>query len=149
MISKSDIHAACIDKLQSQIDELNSAISKVHESVIGEENSTAGNKFETARAMGQEELERLNIQLATQVKDMNTLLQISATKPCDSAQLGAFIETDKKKLYICVALGKIELDKEVVFAISLGSPIGQSILGKEKGDSIVFAGKSEIITAIH
>ncbi|MBT8327591.1 MAG: hypothetical protein KJP21_07695 [Bacteroidia bacterium] len=149
MISKSDIHQACIDKLQSQIDELTSAIEKVHESVIGEENSTAGNKFETARAMGQEELERLNIQLAAHVKDMNTLIQISATKPCYSVQLGAYIETTKKKLYMCTALGKIEVGKEVIFAVSLGSPIGQVLLGKEKGDSVVFAGKSEKITAIH
>ena len=149
MISKSDIHQACIDKLQGQIDELQSAIDKVHESVIGEENSTAGNKFETARAMGQEELERLNIQLAAHVRDMNTLIQISPTKACNSVQLGALIETTKKKLYMCTALGKIEIGKEIVFAISLGSPIGQSILGKEVGDSAVFAGKSEKIIAIH
>ncbi|MDA8886341.1 hypothetical protein N8368_02290 [Bacteroidia bacterium] len=147
-MKKSEIQAACMHKLQSQIEELQAAKDKVQESVVGEENSTSGNKFETARAMGQEELDRLNRQMNNFVREMNILSQISPTKPCDTGQLGALIKTDKKTLYLSVALGKVELDKETLYAISTVSPIGQLIMGKGKGDVISFAGKKEKIVSV-
>jgi len=78
------------------MDELKSAITKVQESIVNEENSTAGNKFETARAMGQEELDRINRQMSVLVKEYNILSQINLDRPCDSVQLGAVVKTDKK-----------------------------------------------------
>jgi transcription elongation GreA/GreB family factor len=148
MIKKSKLHEACMAELEFKLKELQEAIAKVHESVIGEQNSTAGNKFETARAMGQEELDRLNRQLNNSIKEMNILSQIEPDKECKTAQLGALIETDKKKLYLCIGLGKIELDKDIVFAVSSISPIGQALMGKSKGDEVVFAGKTEKIVSV-
>ena len=149
MISKSDIHTACLEKLQVQMDELKSAIAKVQESIENEDNSTAGNKFETARAMGQEELDRINRQMSICIKEYNILNQINLDRPCDSVQLGAVVVTNKKTMYMCVALGKIEIDKTPVFAISFVSPIGQMILGKQVGDELTFAGKKEKIVEVY
>lgn len=149
MISKNAIHEACLSKLQSQMDELKSAIAKVQESIVNEENSTAGNKFETARAMGQEELDRINRQMSVLVKEYNILSQINLDRPCDSVQLGAVVKTDKKMLYTSVALGKVEVENTPIFAISFFSPIGQMLLGKEVGDELVFAGKKEKIEAVY
>lgn len=147
-MNKSKIHEACLAKLQTQLDELQAAIAKVQESIVGEQNSTAGNKFETARAMGQEELDRLNRQLNNSIREMTILSQINPTKKCSSAQLGALIKTNKKTLYLSVAIGKLEIDDEVVFAISTVSPIGQIIIGKEKGETVAFAGKKETIDTV-
>lgn len=135
-------------KLQGQLEELQSAIDKVQESIIGEENSTAGNKFETARAMGQEELDRLNQTLNHSLREMNILSQISPDKPCDSAQLGALITTSKKSMYLSIGLGKIEIGKDTVFAISTSSPIGQQLMGKEKDGVVAFGGKKEKIVSV-
>ncbi len=121
----------------------------MHESVINEQNSTAGNKFETARAMGQEELDRLNRQLNNANVQMNMLSQIDPTIKCTSAQMGAIIKTTRKTLYLSIGLGKILLDKKPVFAISSISPIGKNIMGKEVGDKATFAGKNETITEIY
>ena len=147
-MKKSEIYTACVNKQKSKIEELQSAIDKVQESIVGEENSTAGNKFETARAMGQEELDRLNQTINHAVRDMNILNQIDAEKTCDSVQLGALITTDKKVMYLSIGIGKIELGKETVFAISGSSPIGRQIMGMKKGETIVFAGKKEKIVSV-
>jgi len=147
-MKKSEIYTACVNKQKSKIEELQSAIDKVQESIVGEENSTAGNKFETARAMGQEELDRLNQTINHAVRDMNILNQIDAEKSCDSVQLGALITTDKKVMYLSIGIGKIELGKETVFAISGSSPIGRQIMGMKKGETIVFAGKKEKIVSV-
>jgi len=147
-MNKSDIHAACMHKQQTKIGELQNAIDKVQESIVGEVNSTAGNKFETARAMGQEELDRLNRTMNIAVREIMLLSNISPDKPCDSVQLGALITTDKKMMYLCVGLGKIEIGKDIVFAISTASPIGTQLMGKEKGTEVVFGGKKEKIVSV-
>jgi transcription elongation GreA/GreB family factor len=147
-MNKSEIHAACMAKQQTKITELQNAIDKVQESIIGEDNSTAGNKFETARAMGQEELDRLNQTINIAHREMTLLSNISPDKPCESVQLGAVITTDKKIMYLSVGLGKIELGNDMVFAISTASPIGQQLMGKEKGTEVVFGGKKEKIVSV-
>lgn len=148
-MDKSTIYNACLQKLQEQIDELQEAIDKVQESVEGEENSTAGNKFETARAMGQEELDRLNRQMSNSHNQKKILSLIAPNKPCDSAQLGAVIKTNKKMLYFSIGLGKLEVENDIYFAISAVSPIGKTLMGKTVGDSVEFAGKKETIEAIY
>jgi len=135
-------------KVNTQLAELQSAIDKVQESIVGEENSTSGNKFETARAMGQEELDRLNQTMNNAIRERNILGQISPEKNCNSAQLGAVITTDKKVMYISVGIGKIEVGEKTVYAISAISPIGQAIMGLVQGDDVLFAGKKEKIIAI-
>ena len=145
---KKTIYEACMAKVNTQLAELKSAIDKVQESIVGEENSTSGNKFETARAMGQEELDRLNQTMNNAIRERNILGQISTEKNCNSAQLGAVITTDKKVMYISVGIGKIEVGEKTVYAISAISPIGQAIMGLVQGDDVLFAGKKEKIIAI-
>ncbi|MFT7101391.1 MAG: transcription elongation GreA/GreB family factor [Bacteroidia bacterium] len=135
-------------KQQTKLEELKNARDKVQESIVGEDNSTAGNKFETARAMGQEELDRLNQTMNIAIRELTLLSNISPDKPCDSVQLGALITTDKKMMYLCVGLGKIEIGKDIVFAISTSSPIGQQLMGAEKGTEVVFGGKKEKIISV-
>ncbi len=149
MIDKTILYNRCIEKLQLQIDDLQAAIDKVQESIEGEQSSTAGNKFETARAMGHEELNRLNRQFFNLNQEMSILNQINASKPCDSVQLGALIETDKKMLYLSVALGKIDIDETAIYVVSIKSPIGQAIIGKATNDEILIGKNKEKILAIY
>jgi len=149
MINKTELYNQCVEKLQTQIDDLQAAIDKVQESIEGEQSSTAGNKFETARAMGHEELDRLNRQFYNLNQEMNILNQINASIPCESVQLGALVITDKKMLYLSVALGKIELNNQVVFAVSVKSPIGQAIIGKMPHDKIRIGKNTEKIITIN
>ncbi|MDG1755844.1 MAG: hypothetical protein P8I43_00360 [Bacteroidia bacterium] len=149
MINKTELYNQCIEKLQTQIDDLQAAIDKVQESIEGEQSSTAGNKFETARAMGHEELDRLNRQFYNLNQEMNILNQINASIPCESVQLGALVITDKKMLYLSVALGKIELNNQVVFTVSVKSPIGQAIIGKMPHDKIRIGKNTEKIITIN
>lgn len=148
VMKKSKLHTMCVEILQSQINELQSAIDKVQESVVNEQNSTAGNKFETARAMGQEELDRLNRQMSNAQKQMVILSQINPDLACETAQLGAIIKTTKKQMYLSIGLGRVEVDGETYFSISAISPIGINLMGKKEGEMVEFAGKRESIKEI-
>ncbi|MDG2454263.1 MAG: hypothetical protein P8N47_00515 [Bacteroidia bacterium] len=147
-MKKSKIHAACMEKLQNQVNELQSAIDKVQESIVGEDNSTAGNKFETARAMGQEELDRLNQTMNHAIKEFTILSQISPNKPCTTAQLGAHIVTDKKELYLATGIGRLVIGEKTIFVTSPTSPVGQQLMGLEKDGELAFAGKKEKILSV-
>jgi hypothetical protein len=147
-MNKSELHAACMVKQHTKLEELQNAKDKIQESIIGEENSTAGNKFETARAMGQEDLDRLNQTITIALRELTILSNISPDKACDSGQLGALITTSKKLMYLSVGLGKIEIGKDTVFAISTSSPIGQQLMGMEAGGELVFGGKKEKVLSV-
>ena len=147
-MTKTKVYEACMAKVNTQLAELQAAIDKVQESIVGEENSTSGNKYETARAMGQEELDRLNQTMNNAIRERNILSQISPEKGCSSAQLGAVVTTDNKQMYISVGIGKLEVEGQIIFAVSAVSPIGQAIMGLLTGDDVLFAGKKEKIIAI-
>lgn len=147
-MNKSHIHAACIARQLIKIDELQNAINNVQESIVGEENSTAGNKFETARAMGQEEMDRLNKTMSIAQRELMILNNINPAKPCNTAQLGAVVTTDQKEIYMAVGLGRLVVDSKTYFVISSSSPIGLQLIGKSAGSTIKFAGKTEKIISI-
>jgi transcription elongation GreA/GreB family factor len=147
-MTKTKVYEACMAKVNTQLAELQAAIDKVQESIVGEENSTSGNKYETARAMGQEELDRLNQTMNNAIRERNILIQIRPEKECSSAQLGAVVATDNKQMYISVGIGKLEVEGQIIFAVSAISPIGQAIMGLLPGDDVLFAGKKEKIIAI-
>jgi len=48
-----------------------------------------------------------------------------------------------------ISLGKIEIDKKLIFAISPQSPIGKLLLGKIEGEVIDFNGKQQTILQVN
>ena len=52
------------------------------------------------------------------------------------------------KYFISIGMGKIELDEEVIYCISLASPIGKVLRDKKTGDEIQFNNADIAITDI-
>jgi hypothetical protein len=114
------------DLLKSNLIDLNSATK-----------STAGDKHETARAMIHIEQENHSRQLLEAQKIMNLLTQIN-TKPKSFAQAGALIKTNMGLFYMATGLGKVLINKNEVYVISPGSPIGQKLLGSAPKATVIF-----------
>ncbi len=118
------------------------AIEDVQKSLGSESKSTAGDKHETGRAMLQLEREKLGQQLK-QLQQMEALLaKIEHTKTQENAVLGSLLETNLGTYYLGISLGQIKVDGNIVFAVSLQSPIGKQFFGKRKNDSFSFNGKT-------
>ena len=133
IIDKKQVLEHCRLKAEEQLQELRSAMQKVKESIEGEDKSSAGDKYETARAMAQSEMERLGIQLEKAKIEYNILQNIEARKHSDMVQTGSLVKTENKLLFIAIALGKVVLNNETIFVVSPSSPIGQAIMGKGVG----------------
>ena len=94
--------------------------------------SSAGDKFETSRAIMQIEHDKLNNQL---IQKNNQLKKIE------------LLDRNKKYL-ISIGLGSITSNNQIIYLISFSSPIGKILLDKKKGDSFFFNNNTEKIIDI-
>ena len=112
-----------------------------------ETKSSAGDKYETGRAMMHLEKEKLASQRAEALRQKKVLDQINLS-PSPAVALGSLVQTNRGWFFVAVGLGKMSLEQEECFAISPAAPIGQALMGKVAGEACTFNGASLIIIDI-
>ena len=100
--------------------------------------SSVGDKHETSRAKIQTEIDQLSQQLFNANKQKNDLSAIDVAKNYNSADVGSLIETNNGNYFISIGWGRIQIENENYFVISLGSPIGRMLQNQKKGDRFKF-----------
>jgi transcription elongation GreA/GreB family factor len=135
---KQQLHQSCADLLLSRIRDVEQAMHAVQTDAFEETKSSAGDKYETGRAMSHLEMEKLAGQLAEFVKSKNILDKIDPQRTSDIVQAGSIVRTNDNHYYIAISLGQILIEGKQYLCISPASPLGQVLLGKRKGDSITF-----------
>jgi transcription elongation GreA/GreB family factor len=116
-------------------------IKQTKESRDNENKSSAGDKHETSRALTQHELEKYEQQLGKVHQQQNELVQLNIQNPSNNVTIGSLVFTDKQCFFICLGLGKVTVDTQEVYAISLASPIGKLLKAKNVNDAFQFQGK--------
>lgn len=127
--------------LIEKIDVLNADISSLLESRNNDTKSSAGDKYETGREMTQIELNKLETQLVKTKLLLSDLLKSGSSKTNSSIDFGAIVYTDKENYFLTIPYGKVNLEDEEFFVISMASPIGSLLKGKTTGDVISFNGR--------
>lgn len=128
--------------LQNQMDVLT-------ESLGSGARSTAGDKHDTERAMVQLEQEKLGKQLL-QVDLLKPVLEkIKIGASSEKIALGSWVVTNTASYFIAVSAGAYTTNGSTVFCISPKSPIGQELLGKAVGESIMFRDEEQHILEIY
>ena len=127
---------------------MNTAILAVIEAKNNETKSSAGDKHETGRAMMQLEEEKHERQLSKALQLKNLLDKIDIKKQQTNVVLGSLVTTNQASYFFSVGIGKLKLDEQTYFAISLDSPIGQVLVGKTVGETVTFRGKEIVIQEI-
>lgn len=149
LIKKKELLNEVKDLLNKQLEDIRSSIDKVTESIKGEEKSSAGDKYETSRAMGHIDLDNLNKRLDVLLRNGNIINRINSKTTFETVQLGTLVKTSERILFFSVGLGAVELHGEKILTMSLGSPIGQLFLNKKVGDVIEFNKVAETIVEIY
>lgn len=147
-MNKKNLVSAVVDILENKIAEIEKAIENVQASVNEETKSSMGDKYEVGRVMAQNEREMLEVQLGEHKREMEILNTVNFFQNFDEVRLGALAETSMGKFLIGVSLGKISFEGESIMLISVNSPIGKELIGKTKGQSFDFKGKSVKIISI-
>ena len=136
---KEKLHAHCLKIIEDKIKSLKAALSSLEESRNNETKSSAGDKYETSRAMLHMEEEKTRTQISKTNQLKLLLEKINPSESFDEVSLGCLLISNQGNYYISAPVGKVVLDDENYFCISMASPIGKQLRGKRKGDEIIFA----------
>lgn len=107
-----------------------------------ETKSSAGDKYETGRAMMHLEKERLAGQMNEVSKLRKPLEMINPEKLLSEIGLGSIVYTDQRNYFISVSLGEMAVENEVFYCVSPVTPIARSMMNKKTGDQISFANQT-------
>lgn len=138
---KLEVHNACVELVKFKIEELYGILKNFQDAANEETKSSAGDKYETGRAMMQLEKEKVGGQLEQMLKQDKVLKQLNPLKESSKAEHGSLLETNLGWFYISASLGKIGQNPEVM-CISPVSPLGAQFIGKAMGDQVSFGNRT-------
>lgn len=145
---KQQLHQACLAKLATKIEDLQKIIRSINDSKNNETKSSAGDKYETGRAMMQMEEDKITAQLELAQHQQSQLRQLPVDSEDTNIRLGSLATTNQRSYYLSVSLGKIVVEGETYFCISPAAPVGKLLMGKVVGDEISFNGREEKVLGL-
>lgn len=148
MTFKLQVYNKCRSILDEKISLLTNLLSDLTKSIEGESKSSAGDKHETSRAMMQIEYVKISRQLSEAVSQQAILNKIDCNIKSPKITSGSLIKTQKGFLFICIALGKINVDAMEVIALSPQSPLGNKLIGLKAADAVSVNGTNYTIESI-
>ena len=135
---KQNIKSEVLRQLNLKIKDISNAVKSLSESRDSDTKSSAGDKHETSRAKIQIEIDQLSKQLINAQRQKNNLSIIDTSHLHSIADVGSLVETNKGYFFISTGWGRIQIQDENYFVISIESPIGRLLKNKKEGDSIHF-----------
>lgn len=148
MNTKSRLLGHCKEIVKARLFNAEDAMNRAQESANDNEKSSAGDKFETGRAMGHLEKEMYARQYQKALHDLQKIESLDSKAMTTEVSLGSLVEMGSKFYLIAIGIGKVILDDKEYYVLSDESPIALSIIGKKKYDSITINDNRMQITDI-
>ncbi|MCO5260806.1 MAG: GreA/GreB family elongation factor [Crocinitomicaceae bacterium] len=122
----------------SKVERLQNEINDLQRDNASDTKSTAGDKHETGRAMLHLEMEKLSTQLQEYQQQLQTIngYLSQTTQPLKIAN-GSLIELSSGWFFLGLPIGKVTFNNTPVFCLSQQAPLGQELMGKEVGESVL------------
>jgi len=146
--TKKQLHQRCLVIVTERISAAKQTMDDAQASANQEEKSSAGDKYETGRAMAQIARDQAAQQLDEALQLKNVLDRIATTSPSNKVALGSLVVTDQNRFYISVSLGKVVIDGEEYLVISPHAPIGKLLLGRGVNETIAFQNATQKIIQV-
>ncbi len=146
---KKELYKQCEVFVNNRLQTIQDIISSNQKALQSETKSSAGDKHETGRAMLQLEMEKAGQQLQGVLQMKETLAKIDIAKNSTIAHVGSLVKTTQATYFLSISAGQLVVANEQYFAVSVSSPIGKLLLGKNENDSFVFSGKQITITCVN
>jgi len=143
---KHQLLTECYRYVELRVATAKQSMDNAQQAANEEGKSSAGDKYETGRAMMQIERDKAAHQLNEAIKLKNVLDQISSEGRVDKIVLGSLVITSTKKIFISIGIGKLNFAGEDFLVVAPSSPLGIALMGLKKGDQITF--NKEAITIV-
>jgi hypothetical protein len=145
---KNRLKRWALDLIGQRIAAAREAIDQAQQSANSEEKSSAGDKYETGRAMGHLQKDMHSRQLAESIKELATLHAVHTNVLHPVATAGAFIRTENTAFFIAAGLGKQQPEGQTIYFLSPQAPLARALQNKKAGDFFPFNGTSVAIREI-
>lgn len=137
---KKQLFGACEKEVEARIANIQNVIASIEEARNNETKSSAGDKYETGRAMMQIEEANNRQQLARALQLRQDLKRLNPERKEERAELGSLVKTNQGYYYLSIGIGKITLEDTVYYCVSISSPIGAKLRHKVVGEVLEFNG---------
>ncbi len=147
-MTKKILIEKCRKYVADRIAHAQEAMNAAQEAANEESKSSAGDKYNSVRALMQIETDKHARQLIEAQKLSGTMDLMHIERQHDLVDLGSLVYTNSGTYFIAISLGRVRVNEKEFFVVSAVSPIGKELLGKRIGESIVFNAKKIIINKI-
>ena len=141
-MGKAECLRLCRELIEQRRASALEAMRAAQEAANGEGKSSAGDKYETARAMAHADRDRAARQLAEADELASQLSRMEQMPPTPGgpARPGHLVVTDRGIYLLGLGLGRVSVGPPAVFALSLQAPAAKPLLGAKEGDSLPLPG---------
>lgn len=146
MTIKKLLLQACKDNVEKRITDYKNEIALLNEAIENNDKESEGEDSGNGKLLN--DLEKNAGYLNEVLKTREFLAQINPNNTNTTAAIGSIVKTESIVFYLSTSVGQIDINKEVYYAISLQSPIGQLLKGKSTGDNFTFNDKNYTVLDI-
>ena len=147
MIDKNLLLLYCINLVLAKADDLKATIKSTRDSSNNDTKSSMGDKYETTREMLQQDINRLEQQLAETNLQLFNLRNIKF-KNAQTVEVGSLVHTSLGLFFISVSLGEMVFETQRLVLISLASPLGKQLNGKKKSEFFILNDRQVEVLAV-
>lgn len=145
---KKQLYNLCQEYISKRIEAARQAIENTQSAATEETKSSAGDKYETGRAMMQLEVEKLSVQLNESLKLKQLLDKIKCDNRLSTVQLGSLVLTSQGNFFVAIGAGQFLVEDISYTAISMPSPIGLKMKGLTESDAFNLNNRNYLIREI-
>lgn len=143
---KAKLMAVCYEYTDQRITTARIAMEQAQAAANEEGKSSAGDKYETGRAMMQIERDKAAEQLAESLKLRQALDALDIVMPSNSVRPGSLVMSTDQFIFIAIGIGKINVEGKEYLIVGPSSPLGKTLLNKSVNDTFHFiSGEQRIV----
>jgi hypothetical protein len=139
---KQGLKAHCIAILRARVETAKQSMEAAQESANNEDKSSAGDKYETGRAMSQIDRDRSAGQMDEAIRELLKLESLDVRKLNTEVNNGAIVQCGPVVYFIAAGLGSIDYEGRRVIVLSPIAPLSNLLRGKGKGEKVSFNGNN-------
>lgn len=145
---KHSLKQFCQTLIEERIQTAKALIDSAQQAANSEEKSSAGDKYETARAMGHLDKDMHSRQLMENIKELAALQPVNVTVLYNGVTTGAFVQCAAQSFFIAAGIGRQVYNGQSILFLSPGAPLAKGMHNKQAGDSFMFGTNKLVIEEV-
>ena len=145
---KNLVKLECIKQINQRIANAKAAVSQAQENANSNDKSTAGDKYEISRAMGQLDSDMNSKQLLEAEFESTVLEKVDVSKQEGIIKIGSVFELSEILFFVAIGLGPLKIEDKKVMVVSSKSPFYENIKGMQAGQVFEFMDKMDEIKMV-